>query len=364
MTDADLIERLRMEAQIHAQEARTANATIAEIYQLCSGGKGEPGNWHGAEPVRELVRELQGLRAARVAYASEFPANEDGEPDVGSIHQNIRRLKAEAVTLRQQAGSAVSPQMEDARACTPTMQSQQAGRVDEATVEHACRGFYGERWLRMDEKESPRHWMRAALTAALAQNTQGDGEPVAWARPQEVVHLAKQNGVANVPMWNCSGDGRVPLYLHAERAMVPEAKTEMDYEYDEEGLLDPYSTGHMDGWNDCLKALSAAPSQPKDAGEVGRGVALIAAERARQINAEGWSPAHDAEHTDGELACAAACYAVPPGYKLRERTPPFLWPWEESWWKPGDRVRELTKAGALIAAEIDRLATTQPEDAE
>ena len=36
--------------------------------------------------------------------------------------------------------------------------------------------------------------------------------------------------------------------------------------------------------------------------------------------------------------------------------------WEQKWWKPtpNDRVRELTKAGALIAAEIDRL--TRPEE--
>jgi hypothetical protein len=47
-----LAETLKLEAQLHAQEARTANATIAEIYQLCSGGTGEPGNWHGAEPIR------------------------------------------------------------------------------------------------------------------------------------------------------------------------------------------------------------------------------------------------------------------------------------------------------------------------
>jgi hypothetical protein len=32
------------------------------------------------------------------------------------------------------------------------------------------------------------------------------------------------------------------------------------------------------------------------------------------------------------------------------------WPWEQSTWKPSDdRVRQLVKAGALIAAEIDRL---------
>ncbi len=50
-----LIERMKMEAQIHAQEARTANATIAEIYQCVCGATGEPGNWNGAEPVREKL---------------------------------------------------------------------------------------------------------------------------------------------------------------------------------------------------------------------------------------------------------------------------------------------------------------------
>lgn len=53
----DLINRLQLEAQAHAQEARTANATIAEIYQAVSGGTGEPGNWHGAEPVRTVMQE-------------------------------------------------------------------------------------------------------------------------------------------------------------------------------------------------------------------------------------------------------------------------------------------------------------------
>ena len=34
-----------------------------------------------------------------------------------------------------------------------------------------------------------------------------------------------------------------------------------------------------------------------------------------------------------------------------------MWPWNGSYWKPtpDDRIKELTKAGALIAAEIDRL---------
>lgn len=50
-----LAERLKQEAQIHTQEARTANSTIAEIYRRVSGGTGEPGNWNGAKPVRELL---------------------------------------------------------------------------------------------------------------------------------------------------------------------------------------------------------------------------------------------------------------------------------------------------------------------
>ena len=88
------------------------------------------------------------------------------------------------------------------------------------------------------------------------------------------------------------------------------------------------------------------------------GAALIAAERRRQIEAEGWTPEHDAEHWDDDLARAAVCYALPSSERpLHREDPPRPWPWLRSAWKPcpDDRVRELVKAGALIAAEIDRL---------
>lgn len=45
--------------------------------------------------VQDAHKKVQELEAARFAYASEFPPNADGEPDVGSIHANIRKLKAE-----------------------------------------------------------------------------------------------------------------------------------------------------------------------------------------------------------------------------------------------------------------------------
>jgi hypothetical protein len=59
--------RSRPYGNLWKQEARAANATIAEIYQLCSGGKGEPGNWNGAEPVRRKLAETQ-CRSARAQW--------------------------------------------------------------------------------------------------------------------------------------------------------------------------------------------------------------------------------------------------------------------------------------------------------
>lgn len=94
------------------------------------------------------------------------------------------------------------------------------------------------------------------------------------------------------------------------------------------------------------------------------GIGLIAEERQRQVEVEGFDLNHDKEQNDdGELAAAAASYAFAPfmidemkdGYK----TPVPMWPkyWLAKWWKPtpDNRIRELQKAGALIAAEIDRL---------
>lgn len=118
------------------------------------------------------------------------------------------------------------------------------------------------------------------------------------------------------------------------------------------------------------------------------GIQLIAAERKRQIEKEGWTPEHDAEHDDGSLALVAALYAAP--VHLYERLDyalcaEFQDPWPESWdtcwdkrreygdsdgvdvadpktYTPAQRLDLLVKAGALIAAEIDRLQ--RPADAD
>lgn len=84
------------------------------------------------------------------------------------------------------------------------------------------------------------------------------------------------------------------------------------------------------------------------------GVELIAQERRRQMSVEGFDASHDDSHYNDEIAFAAVCYATPPEHRVRLLP---RWPWPLNWWKPTpkDRIRELVKAGALIAAEIDRL---------
>ncbi|WP_287360681.1 hypothetical protein [Mesorhizobium sp.] len=100
-------------------------------------------------------------------------------------------------------------------------------------------------------------------------------------------------------------------------------------------------------------------------------VADIAAERQRQINVEGWTPEHDDQHDKGELAEAASCYARgsdrvtwmqpdPEFPRHKVMTGCIIWPWDLACWKPTDRRRNLVKAGALIAAEIDRLDRATP----
>ena len=84
-------------------------------------------------------------------------------------------------------------------------------------------------------------------------------------------------------------------------------------------------------------------------------VAEIADERRRQVDGEGWAPDHDDKHTDGEMAVAAACYAMMSATKMAPDWVPMSWPWDRSWWKPKDRRRDLVRAGALIVAEIERL---------
>lgn len=91
----------------------------------------------------------------------------------------------------------------------------------------------------------------------------------------------------------------------------------------------------------------------------------VLAERQRQVTAEGWSPKHDDQYKNTELAFAASCYsfhAAAASLDLEDNGIPYdshpvpkQWPWDPSWWRPTDARRDLVKAGALILAEIERI---------
>ena len=82
------------------------------------------------------------------------------------------------------------------------------------------------------------------------------------------------------------------------------------------------------------------------------GVKLIEQERNRQITEEGYDYEHDRQESLEELLRAAVCYAKV-NYEPIERSE---WPhsWDYSYWKPTVTLRNLQKAGALIAAAIDK----------
>ncbi len=94
-------------------------------------------------------------------------------------------------------------------------------------------------------------------------------------------------------------------------------------------------------------------------------------ERARQVDDEGWSPAHDDEvNASGELAWAAACYAIAGGEPnpaavviSQKDIPHALWPWPLAGFKPKDRRSDLVRAAALLIAEIERLDRAQQSTA-
>lgn len=104
--------------------------------------------------------------------------------------------------------------------------------------------------------------------------------------------------------------------------------------------------------------------------EITKGAERIVLERSRQILSEGWTPEHDAQHGEQELIRAAICYIVVSADPIHGDAPPTRnelleeegWPFEESWFKPTDHISNLTKAGALIAAEIDRLTLKEENE--
>lgn len=121
-------------------------------------------------------------------------------------------------------------------------------------------------------------------------------------------------------------------------------------------IKDVFQQIDWDTENELAELLAAAPGK-----KVPQAWLDVQAERLRQVEAEGWMPEHDDAHSHGEMAQAAACYALNAGGigadwpdGIRNGSALF-WPWDGSCWKPTTSRRDLVKACALGLAEIERL---------
>lgn len=177
-------------------------------------------------------------------------------------------------------------------------------------------------------------------------------------------------------------EGIYPVYLSGEQqpslaspAAEPVSKTEelldeLQSLYDTDGLYVEDEDGNREPvilLGDALAMVEhvMGKTQPAQATESAAEFQLTAAvkdvlaERARQVDAEGWTPEHDDQHSDGQMAVAAGCYALASGWPyslLAEKgRVPSQWPWAVSFWKPTHPRRMLIKAGALILAELERI---------
>lgn len=137
--------------------------------------------------IEQYAKRIAELESARMAYASEFPSNEDGEPDVGRIHENIRKLK----TDRQQREQEYPHEQMDAIGATRFKVVPCPENVGLVFSTHAVKAGDGEQILWHGSKSSCEHvarrltgaffdggWMLFGLLGFAGQKQRG--EPVAW----------------------------------------------------------------------------------------------------------------------------------------------------------------------------------------
>jgi|CXWL01.1.fsa_nt_gi hypothetical protein len=88
--------------------------------------------------------------------------------------------------------------------------------------------------------------------------------------------------------------------------------------------------------------------------EANAAVGMVMDERWRQLRL--YPIQHDDTHDAGEIAQAAAAYALASAAEtdLEREIAVDTWPWELDDFKPSTPLADLIRAGALLLAEIER----------
>jgi hypothetical protein len=88
-------------------------------------------------------------------------------------------------------------------------------------------------------------------------------------------------------------------------------------------------------------------------------ISMIVDERIRQVTEERFTIEHDDSHRPGDLAMAGGVYAISAFNVRGMASLAQFWPWGMEWWKRSGPSTDLTKAGALIIAEMSRMFRAQ-----
>lgn len=191
--------------------------------------------------------------------------------------------------------------------------------------------------------------LRRTRTAANYFDIRGEGLPFTFHRMGDIVWFEDPEPAVAV-------EKPAPLSERDFAAQrVPDA-------IEREAVAWMYNNGHRWTGREWVapapEVIAVEPKRhPYQGLEATTGTQMIHFERMRQIEEEGRTKAADMQYMHGELESAAACYAMPTRYRLlTDAGWPVHWPWKRESWKPSsaDRMKELVKAGALIAAAIDR----------
>lgn len=108
-------DALKQQAETWAQEARTQKSTVHEIYRLCTGGTGEPGDWHGAEPVRALIARIADLEADAERYQVQKEHALDEAATAKRVAASIEHAKTVVAKWKSRAERVEAENIEQAR---------------------------------------------------------------------------------------------------------------------------------------------------------------------------------------------------------------------------------------------------------
>ena len=136
--------------------------------------------------MRKRIAELE---AALFAYASEFEPNSDGDPDVGSIHTNIRAMKAKLASIGAGEVQALSAAPEAIAKLRHLYQNMVNGAVrDTASAKRIAEGLLAPA-IEALERATPPAEQQAAPKAAPGDAI--DAQTVA--APQPAPHLPERD---------------------------------------------------------------------------------------------------------------------------------------------------------------------------